>query len=271
MFYPVVTILYCAINFFVTTAEAAPVNGQGTWQTTLQARDLDGNPATTEAYYDTVLNITWLADANNSIASSFDDGYSHSDGLMTWGNANAWAANLAIGNYSDWRLPNIVDIADDGCNFAYTGTDCGYNVLTADNATVYSEMASLFYETLGNLSYRDTLGNPEQPGWGLTNSGPFVNLNDQVHTYWSFTEFSPFTLGAWHFSFRFGGQGASIKTANYFAWAVHDNDIGSPVTLATPLPAALWLFGSGLAGLLFPALVKSKPRKRVVHNRLEFT
>lgn len=43
----------------VPAAQAA-----GTWQTTLQGRDLDGNATTFEAYYDTVLDITWLADAN---------------------------------------------------------------------------------------------------------------------------------------------------------------------------------------------------------------
>jgi hypothetical protein len=52
------------LAFFITTSHAAAVSGQGTWETTLQGRDLDGNPATFEAYYDTDLNITWLANAN---------------------------------------------------------------------------------------------------------------------------------------------------------------------------------------------------------------
>ena len=46
------------------TAQAAPISGQGTWETTLQPRDLDGDPTTIEAWYDTVLdccglNIRW--------------------------------------------------------------------------------------------------------------------------------------------------------------------------------------------------------------------
>src|SRR3989304_3890046 len=48
---------------FVTAAHAGSVTGQGSWETTLQARDLDGNTSTIEAYYDTVLHITWLPDA----------------------------------------------------------------------------------------------------------------------------------------------------------------------------------------------------------------
>ena len=39
------------------------VPGQGTWETTLQARNLDGD-TTTDAFYDTALSITWLRNAN---------------------------------------------------------------------------------------------------------------------------------------------------------------------------------------------------------------
>ena len=64
---------------FVSAANAASVSGQGTWKTTLQGRDLDGNLFTIEAYYDTALNITWLADANYAKTSGYD-----ADGLMNW-------------------------------------------------------------------------------------------------------------------------------------------------------------------------------------------
>ena len=40
-------------------AQAAGVPGQGTWETTLQARDLNGD-SVTDTFYDTALNITWL-------------------------------------------------------------------------------------------------------------------------------------------------------------------------------------------------------------------
>ena len=55
---------FCLMNGLVTSVHAIGVTGQGTWETTLQARDLDGNLSTAEAYYDTDLDITWLADAN---------------------------------------------------------------------------------------------------------------------------------------------------------------------------------------------------------------
>ena len=47
-----------------------PISGQGTWETTLQARDFNGD-SVIDAYYDTALNITWLADWNAT-------------GTMTW-------------------------------------------------------------------------------------------------------------------------------------------------------------------------------------------
>ncbi len=52
------------------------------------------------------------------------------NGSMTWWGAVVWADWLYYGGYTDWRLTTITDLGDDGCNFAYTGTDCGYNVDT---------------------------------------------------------------------------------------------------------------------------------------------
>lgn len=97
--------LSAGVLLWVGRSHAAPVSGQGTWQTTLQDRDLDGN-GTTDAFYDTALNITWLRNANAGAGSSFDDGKSSTDGKMTWVNAVDWAAALSFGGYDDWRLPN---------------------------------------------------------------------------------------------------------------------------------------------------------------------
>jgi len=40
--------------------------------------------------------------------------------------------------FNEWRLPTVTDLGNDGCSFAYTGTDCGYNVNLAT-----SEMADV--------------------------------------------------------------------------------------------------------------------------------
>src|SRR3990172_3864377 len=145
-------------------AHAASVSGQGTWETTLQGRDLDGNLATAEAWYDTALNITWLADANYVRTS------------RTWTNANAWAAGINLYGITGWRLPTVTDVGNDGCTYTnlYQGVDCGYNI------TTQGEMSHLFYTTLGNLALYNTAGSP-QAGSGLTNTGPFSNVRPSIY------------------------------------------------------------------------------------------
>ena len=172
-------------------------------QAALQARDLNGDTVT-DAYYDTVLNITWLRDWNAAAGSSFDNGFSPSDGRMSWDNANNWAQNLSFGGYTDWRLPTMVDTGAAGVQCTYSGTDCGYNV---DTST--SEMAHLFHVTLGNLSAFDTSGvfrgGSSGVNWGLVNTAPFVNM--QSYVYWSGLEYlSPTSGGAWYFSTNYGYQ-----------------------------------------------------------------
>ena len=50
----------------------AMASGQGTWETTLEARDFDSNANTIEGYYDIAQGITWLADANAAVGSAYD-------------------------------------------------------------------------------------------------------------------------------------------------------------------------------------------------------
>lgn len=224
---------FCAFALTValsTSLHAASISGQGTWESTLQGRDLDGTLSTFEAYYDTSLNITWLANAN------------YAGTVMTWSSANTWAGSLNPygSGITGWRLPTVTDTGASGCDLAYAGTDCGYNVNTATG-----EMAHLYYTTLGDKAYYNTSGGGPQAGWGLTNTGPFSNV--QSTDYWSATEYAPNTLYAWSFGNDFGVQYNYGKTSSLYAWAVHAGDVGAS---AVPVPAAVWLFGSGLLGLV---------------------
>jgi hypothetical protein len=200
-----------------------------------------------QAYYDDVLNITWLADANAGAGSIYDDGYSATDGRMTWASAQAWMGSMNTANYlgtSTWRLPTIIDTGAPGCNWANTGTDCGWNVDLSS-----SEMAHMYYSTLGNLAYCTTGGSCPQAGWGLSSTGLFSNL--QPDGYWSSTTSVFESTAAWVFGFGTGGQADDDKSALYYAWAVSSGDA------LVPVPAAVWMFGSALGVL---GLVRRKVR-----------
>ena len=131
--------------------------------------------------YDSGLDITWLKDANLAATSSFGVPGINANGWMNWFAAQSWidAMNTAhyLG-YSDWRLPTMVDTLTPGCDYAYGGTDCGYNVQTASGGITYSELAYMYYSasSLDNKAYYDTSGNP-QPGFGLVDDP--LNPNDE--------------------------------------------------------------------------------------------
>jgi hypothetical protein len=243
----------CVLTFTgITTVHAAPVSGQGTWETTLQGR-LETAPGSGVflAYYDTVLDITWAADADIS-------------GRDTWDNQLAWAAGLTLGGVSGWRLPTLSPI--DGSTFDTASsnnatTDFGAAPTTTDGADggwrddsnmPVSEMGHMHYVTLGNLGYctpddADPSSCVVQPGYGLTNTGPFSDL--QSFVYFSDTKFDlPNDVNlVWIFHFGLGLQYDDLYDDDNYAWAVRSGDV--PLVVV-PLPAAVWLFASGLLGLV---------------------
>jgi len=190
-----------------------------------------------QAVYDTDLNVTWLADANYARTSGYD-----ADGLMTWSQAMTWASNLSYGGYTDWRLPTTAQ-PDPTCSnqFNWTGgvVSSGYNCTG-------SEMGHLFYTELGVTAGSSIFSSTD------LDLALFTNV--QSTSYWSSTEYARDTNSAWIFAVYNGSQGALNKGFNYYyAWAVHSGDIAT-----VPVPAAAWLFGSGLFGLVGIARRKAR-------------
>lgn len=225
----------------------------------LQGRDLDGNAATFEAYYDTVLDITWLGDANYAKTSGHVT--SGADGTMNWYEANEWAANLSFtdGNkvYDNWRLPTVRPV--NGVDFNYAGslngsTDNGHNISAPGSVfagSTGSEMAHLFFNTLGNKDLcapatSDGYCDGPQAGWGLTHTGPFTNLRDN-YLYWSATAHGLNAGEAWDFFFNDGSQSSNLRGATFYAWAVSTGDVAAVPEAET---WAMFLAGLGLMGFM---------------------
>ena len=212
--------------------------------------------------YDNVLNLTWLQDANYAKTSGYD-----TNGKMGWGGATAWAANLVYGGYSDWRLASNTPVNGSSFNYSYANngsTDYGYNITSP-----HSELSYMYYVNLGLKGFVNSAG-VYQPNFGIFGNGTYNGVdhspnNQSSHSpnnvglvtnlqsdgYWSGSDYAPDSTGnsAWYF---FAGDGTQENGAlkedihnQLYAWAVHPGDVA-----AVPVPGAIWLFGSGLLGLL---------------------
>jgi len=207
----------------VTTADAALVSRLGG-----------------QAVYDTDLNITWLADANLATSNTFGVTGIASNGAMTWDMASSWitAMNADGGTgylgFNGWRLPATL-VPDSSC----TNLDGTPNNFSQGINCTGSEMGHLFYNEFGATANTSVLatGDPAQ-------LAKFTNV--QSANYWS-TEMVDFPASAWYFIFPDGSQLGDFKTNHHFTWAVRPGDVGLS---SVPVPAAVWLFGSGLMGLL---------------------
>jgi hypothetical protein len=198
--------------------------------------------------YDNVLNVTWLQDANYAKTS----GYSVT-GMMDWASANTWATNLNYQGLTGWRLANITPVngTSFNVNFSFNGTtDLGYNIISP-----YSELAYMYHVNLGLKDEFNTAG-AFQADFGIFGNGTYFNgqnnvglvRNLQSYMYWSGADYSPYNSPyAWSLMTTDGQQSyGNGKNSLLYAWAVRPGDVS-----AVPVPAAIWLFTSGLGLLAF--------------------
>lgn len=236
----------------------------GTWATTLQPRDGDGD-GTTDAYYDTTLNITWLADTHKIRGTAFDAGNvnqeydGNNDGLVPWAPAVAWAADLTLFGKTDWRLPRLFGAPPTDMTVCIEGPSdyVGGYCLYPDPGT--SELAWLYYVTLGNKTYRNS---PEH--WGFRNAGPFTMLRELPLVWFENDYTNDFINGvdysmAWSFWLKVGRQSPDNSDTSV-AWAVHDGDVLAAPAAAVPEPSTWMLLLLGVG--IFVISVRTKQRSR---------
>ncbi|OYW21894.1 MAG: hypothetical protein B7Z52_00295, partial [Burkholderiales bacterium 12-64-5] len=237
-----------------STAQAAPLPGQGTWELTLKARDIDGYAVALDDhraafFYDATLDVTWLADWNASAGTPYDDAglfdETTNDGLLSVENARQWAAKLPYFG-GDWRLPAITGPLDLRLSFI-GGTDHGYNVRINS-----SELAHMWYVTLGNRVYTDPLGLTYPIGWGHSNSAYFRNIMPRSYR----VEVIPDQEVLFEFSMSDGGQGFTPRGVTLPVVALRDGDV-----LVVPEPEHYLLYLVGTTMVLLAARRRGSSRQ----------
>jgi hypothetical protein len=196
--------------------------------------------------YDTVLDITWLADMNHAQTQYDNSGgaLGTADGQMEWLQANIWAHELVYGGYTDWRLPTVVQ-PDASCSSQVDPGD-GSGVRSSGTGCVGSEMGHLFYIDLGGEAGESLLDATGDTAQEMANLALFTNVQSSL--YWSSTNYAPDNQFAWAFWTANGLQSAPNKDFQLHAMAVRRGD--SISTVAEPSAAALALVALGLlAGL----------------------
>jgi hypothetical protein len=207
--------------------------------------------------YDTDMDITWMQDA-----FAFGDPtvrpHLLSRELMSRDTAMSWVDALDFGGFDDWRLPKTPNI-DSSCGT--DATDKQWLTLTPCSG---GEMGHLFYSEL--LTYTLSAENRSLGSLGMFEDvygGGYWTSEDYLWTGQTYedpegtlpTDEKPYPRtpredAGW--AFYFGGDPGAHKTllsttTGRAVWAVRDGDV---LAAAVPLPGAVWLFGSGLLGLV---------------------
>lgn len=164
-------------------------------------------------------------DGNGYTVSNAD--FEISTSRVTWYGANAFVSYLNSVNYGGndtWQLPTAATT-----NFSFNTPSNG--------TTPGNELSELFYQELGAYQFSS-----------IPNTSTFDN--ESGHNYWAGTESTFSASQAYFFNMGFGNLTTGPKDNLNFLWLMTPGTVtASANPAAVPVPAAAWLFGSGLVGL----------------------
>jgi hypothetical protein len=166
-----------------------------------------------ETVYDTVKNVTWLANANLAATQTFGVSGINRDGSMSWDTAQKWIAAMNTANYlgsNHWSLPTT-QLPDAGCSQRPKSAAFGYGCTG-------SQMGDLFYNKLGG-EQGSTIELRHNANYGL-----FKNF--QQYLYWSSTLWERVPNSAFSFSFGNGFQGTNVFANAMYAIAIAPGKVG---------------------------------------------
>jgi hypothetical protein len=220
------------------------------------------------AWYDDVLDITWVADANLANTETFGDLNVREGGLMKFNSVTTLIGFIAKMNqasylgFNDWRAPTARPVSGVDWNFGCANngsSDRGYagsGGWVDPQGQIVSEMGHMYYVNLGNLGRLEPEGGGTpfctgaviQDGWGLANSGPFSNL--QPEDYWTNIADPTSSSRALQFRFGEGMRDSGLKDNLKFVWPVRDGDMPDPDAPATAIGFAPNPINAGSDGAL---------------------
>jgi hypothetical protein len=214
-------------------------------QATLTSETVNGQ----NLVYDSGNNTTWTQDAN--LLGTWEGAYQSTSytNIVTAiinasggvihdtpnyydnGTYNLTAADFGSGGTVDWwagqALVHYLNTQNYGGSSQWALPTSQWALPTSNG----SQLGELFYNELGGTA-----------GSSIP-SGPFSNV--QASVYWSGTEYGGDPYGAWLFDTGNGFQHYNVKDNQFYAWAVSPGQVN-----AVPVPGAVWLFGTGMLGLL---------------------
>jgi hypothetical protein len=208
--------------------------------------------------YDTVNNISWLADANLPASNRFGLPLCIGPGTQTCVNASgsmhydaavAWVQAMNAANYlghSNWQLPTTPSTDPTCPKTGSNGNSFGFNCSN-------SAMGSLFYSALGLKAPNTAVPIPNNA------VGPFANF--QPYLYWSQTSGGLGHSGHAAFSFNTGFQGTNVALEYLYVLPMIQSKVsGTPPatgnglevnpggqTVYDPVTNVTWLANANLA------------------------